>query len=146
MRRVGNAAASRDALVTMPAQEGDHVRVAECANIPLPAAEPRPSLATDLIRLRGTDGVGARDLVGRHDDSAQERIACVRVPASRLHVAVTSKHHMDAVDRSVTAALPEERAKSGRGRRQPGATSSCHRHGLREGCTGGLQGAGPRGT
>ncbi|MDR6199307.1 hypothetical protein QE374_001216 [Microbacterium sp. SORGH_AS428] len=96
-----------DALVMTLAQEADYARAAERAASLLPQAEPRLAFASDIIRLGEADGARARDLVGRLDASELERIAYVWESGSRLQIAVTSKHHLDAVARSVTAALPE---------------------------------------
>ncbi|GAA2582746.1 hypothetical protein [Microbacterium binotii] len=96
-----------DVLVTTLAQEADYARAAERARVLLPEAESRLAFASALIRLGESDGARARDLVGRLDASELERIAYVWESGSRLQIAVTAKHHLDAVARSVTAALPE---------------------------------------
>ncbi len=96
-----------DVLVMTLAQEADYARAAERARVLLPEAEPRLAFASELIRLGESDGVRARDLVDRLDAHDLERIAYVWESGSRLQIAVTSKRHMDAVARSVTAVLPE---------------------------------------
>lgn len=96
-----------DVLVMTLAQEADYARAAERARVLLPEAEPRLAFASELIRLGESDGVRARDLVDRLDTHDLERIAYVWESGSRLQIAVTSKRHMDAVARSVTAVLPE---------------------------------------
>lgn len=95
------------ALVVTLAQEEDYARAADRAAGLESDAEPRLAFASDIIRLGEADGARARDLVGRLDDSELERIAYVWESGSRLQIAVTSKHHLDAVARSVTGALPE---------------------------------------
>lgn len=96
-----------DALVMTLAQEEDYALAAAHAAALGSDAEPRLAFASDLIRLGEANGLRARDLVDRLDAHDLERIAYVWESGSRLQIAVTSKHHMDAVARSVTAALPE---------------------------------------
>jgi hypothetical protein len=96
-----------DVLVMTLAQETDYARAADRAAALLGDADPRLAFASDLIRLGEADGARARDLVGRLDASQLGRIAYVWESGTRLQIAVTSKRHMDAVARSVTAALPE---------------------------------------
>ncbi|GAB3156865.1 hypothetical protein GCM10027058_31250 [Microbacterium neimengense] len=96
-----------DALVMTLAQEEDYARATDLAAGLGSDDEPRLAFASDLIRLGEADGAVARDLMGRLDASEAESIAYVWESGSRLQIAVTSKRHLDAVARSVTAALPE---------------------------------------
>ncbi|WP_243226772.1 hypothetical protein [Microbacterium sp. CIAB417] len=96
-----------DALVMTLAKEEDYARAADRAATLTSDGEPRLAFASDLIRLGETDGALTRDLVERLDDPELECIAYVWESGSRLQIAVTSQRYLDAVARSVTAALPE---------------------------------------